>query len=265
MTSEEIEDSLAALEFWEQECHPSKTPSAAVSKETSPRRATDFIRKNVQDVKRMAKTKGGPFEGIKNLPKVMESKLAVDEPEPQPPTPELLGVVDLADIQMALTGYARIKEYNLITPKVAEPQGDDLRKALSQENNLQIAAVFEGHFHKGQMHGFGRSIDSNGKCQVGFWSKQPDQGMSLPYGKWASYFKGGKPESAEGIYLGNAKLWNRQVKKVKIVDYLENTKPKLTFGQSLGEMFGGCAMCSGPAPTTSDPRSSSLSPQRPQQ
>jgi len=106
------------------------------------------------------------------------------------------------------------------------------------------------------MHGFGRTIDNQGRCQIGFWKEE--KGLSLPNGNWAMYFKDGREECPEGVYMGNQKQWNRLVKIEKIRSFAKNTTPTLTFGQRLAEMFGGpCAMCAGPSASTIDPRQQS--------
>ena len=50
--------------------------------------------------------------------------------------------------------------------------------------------IVEGQFHYGNLNGFGRILDSQGECQVGYW--KTDNGINVPDHTWAWYISKGQ-------------------------------------------------------------------------
>ena len=113
----------------------------------------------------------------------------------------------------------------------------------------------EGQFLKGQFDGFGRSIDFNGNSQEGFWKRHQIKSLnkkaasneiqsyvSRPFGKWRMKRYDGKT-SEEGIYCGDDNVWNRCVKKCAVKNFKTNEEPRLSIGQSIGDLINSLCMC----------------------
>lgn len=115
-----------------------------------------------------------------------------------------------------LNGYGRIIEFS--TSQI-DKRGNYNPLIDSSKNN--ILSITEGHFKYGQLSGFGRVLDNDGQCQVGFWrlNEATTTSKSRPWGKFAHYYKDGGFKKPEGIYL-------QEVTKVKTIkSYMVNEAP----------------------------------------
>ena len=120
--------------------------------------------------------------------------------------------------------------------------------------NLHMQNVYEGEFKHGLFNGFGRILDAQGRCHVGFWKTGPKDlkdlksknklEVSRPHGKWCSYRKDGVPLNSEGLYIADAMANNNRLCALqKIKDFEKNTEPAPSFGQRVQDLFRGCGMC----------------------
>jgi len=160
--------------------------------------------------------------------------------------------LDINEIRESLNGVARVLEYTVVEDEDGPTEGKTMFKA----KNLEVTSIIEGELKNGQLEGFSRSIESQGRCQVGFnsaiMSSQLRGGKLLaeqrqiprPHGKWVQYGANGTFLSVAGIYRGDEQDWNRCIKPKEITDFYANEEPTLTFGQSFGDWLGACCMCS---------------------
>jgi hypothetical protein len=128
--------------------------------------------------------------------------------------------LDINEIRESLNGVARVLEYTVVEDEDGPTEGKTMFKA----KNLEVTSIIEGELKNGQLEGFSRSIESQGRCQVGFNSaimssqlrggkllEEPRQ-IPRPHGKWVQYGANGTFLSVAGIYRGDEQDWNRCIK-----------------------------------------------------
>ena len=152
-----------------------------------------------------------------------------------------LEFLDISEIIDALSGFVRITEF---TYSNDDAESDPMSVKFQPKYN-SIKSISEGQISYGHFNGFARRIDVNGECEMGYWKLYLDENVSRPYGKWAKYDSEGKDKVyVEGVYLGDLTSWNRLLRKENLnSDFRKNVVPRLSFGQIISDMFGGCGCC----------------------